>query len=32
VTAIRAIPIELIRTDGGTQIRDCKTMQTKIEE
>lgn len=27
-----AIPIELIRLDGGTQIRDCKTMQTKIEE
>jgi hypothetical protein len=29
---VRAIPIELIRLDGGTQIRDCKTMQTKIEE
>jgi hypothetical protein len=32
MTAIQAIPIELIRTDGGTQIRDCKTMQTKIAE
>jgi hypothetical protein len=32
MTAVQAIPIELIRTDGGTQIRDCKTMQTKIEE
>lgn len=29
---VRAIPIELIRLDGGTQIRDCKTMQTKIAE
>jgi hypothetical protein len=29
---VQAIPIELIRTDGGTQIRDCKTMQTKIDE
>jgi hypothetical protein len=32
VTAIQAIPIELIRLDGGTQIRDCKTMHTKIGE
>jgi hypothetical protein len=29
---LELIPIELIRLDGGTQIRDCKTMQTKIEE
>ena len=29
---MKAIPIELIRTDGGTQIRDCKTQQTKIAE
>jgi hypothetical protein len=32
VNPVKAISIELIRTDGGTQIRDCKTMQTKIEE
>jgi hypothetical protein len=32
MTEIKAIPIELIRLDGGTQIRDCKTMQTKIAE
>lgn len=29
---VKAIPIELIRLDGGTQIRDCKTQQTKVEE
>lgn len=29
---VKEIPIELIRLDGGTQIRDCKTMQTKIAE
>lgn len=27
-----AIPIELIRLDGGTQIRACHTFQTKVEE
>jgi hypothetical protein len=32
VTAVTAIPIELIRIDGGTQIRDCKTQHTKVEE
>jgi hypothetical protein len=32
MTAIEAIPIELIRLDGGTQIRDFKTQQTKIAE
>jgi hypothetical protein len=32
MTAIQAIPIELIRLDGGTQIRACKTQQTKIDE
>lgn len=29
---VKAIPIELIRLDGGTQIRDCKTMRTKMDE
>jgi hypothetical protein len=32
VTAVTAIPIELIRLDGGTQIRACSTYQTKIDE
>jgi hypothetical protein len=32
MTAIQAIPIELIRTDGGTQIRACETFQTKVDE
>jgi len=27
-----AIPIEEIRTDGGTQIRACATYQTKVDE
>ena len=29
---VKAIPIELIRTDGGTQIRACATYQTKVDE
>lgn len=29
---VRAIPIELIRLDGGTQIRACETFQTKVDE
>jgi uncharacterized ParB-like nuclease family protein len=32
VTAVTAIPIELIRLDGGTQIRACSTFQTKVDE
>jgi hypothetical protein len=32
VTAVTAIPIELIRLDGGTQIRACQTVWTKVEE
>jgi hypothetical protein len=29
---VKAIPIELIRLDGGTQIRACSTYQTKVDE
>jgi hypothetical protein len=29
---VKAIPIELIRLDGGTQIRACSTFQTKVED
>src|SRR3954468_23401019 len=29
---MRDLAIDLIRVDGGTQIRECKTMQTKIAE
>lgn len=29
---MKDIPIQLIRTDGGTQIRACHTYQTKVEE
>lgn len=29
---VKEIPIELIRTDGGTQIRACETFQTKVDE
>jgi hypothetical protein len=29
---VKDIPIELIRLDGGTQIRDCATYQTKVDE
>ena len=29
---MKEIPIELIRTDGGTQIRTCATFQSKVDE
>ena len=29
---MKEIPIELIRTDGGTQIRACATFQSKVDE
>jgi hypothetical protein len=29
---VQAIPIELIRTDGGTQIRACETFRAKVDE
>ena len=32
MTELMNLPIGLIRTDGGTQIRACETFQTKVEE